>query len=501
MKMKWGITFEEYMYGQSGSDHDAVERFYRDFDDHCRLRHDEKKMLWEDFEKAILYYADIGVSLQRALELLDIRYLGDFYERQPERWFPLDDAAKLYPLSMDHRRMSTYRISVYLKEPVAAELLQMALNFTVKRFPSFATTLKKGFFWHYLDMTRRRFYIEPETDIPCQPIKVGRSGSKSFHIFYHENRISFECFHALSDGLGAVNLLKSLAAEYLRLTGKDIVLDDTVMDIDSVPEEEEFENAFARIHHKTYSDPISSVSNKAAVQMKGKLADNMPCRIVHLKMDASELKSVSEKYDTTVARYLLALMFIAGKAASDEHGGDMNIQVPVNLRKFYPSKTLANFVLPCGICLPMETIDDVSSIIGEIDRQMRRKTSKEAMEEALASAESLINMVKFVPLTVKQYAAKAGYGFLGDKAFTSILSDLGVIRMPSSVSEHIESMDAVIGTAITQRARCVAVTFSDTTTLSITKATEDPTFEEKLYELIYSDGITVRAEGSEIYGN
>lgn len=502
MNIAWSQPFNDHIEQQTGINPYVMKKFFSEFHEHCQLGHSEKIKLWEDFEKAILYYSHIGIPLEQALRLLDIKYLGDFYEELSKRWFPLDDAAKLYPLSMERRRMSTYRMSVYFKENVVPELLQMALNFTIKRFPSFATTLKKGFFWHYLDMTKRRFCIEPEIDIPCQPIKVAYSGSQSFRVLYYKNRISIECFHALSDGLSAVNLIISLTAEYLRLTGKEILLDETVLDINSAPNEAEFENAFKKAYAKMPQErEFSPIVNKAAVQMRGKLTPNKPCRIIHLKMNAAELKAVSRKYHTTVARYLMALTFLAGKAAAAESTGNINIQVPVNLRRYYPSKTLFNFVLPCGICLPMEEIDDLQSVIAEINKQMKLKTSKEAMDGALASTERLINWVKYVPLALKRPAAKMGYGFLGDKAYTTILSDLGVIRMPPSVSEHIERMDGMIGASITHRARCVSVTFNNITTLSITKATIDPTFEEKMYELIRSDSIAVEAEGSEIYGN
>ena len=76
---------------------------------------------------------------------------------------------------MRHGRMAVFRLSAYLKEPVAPALLQMALTFTIKRFPSFATTVKKGFFWHYLDTAKRRYAIEPEVEMPCKP-----STSKSY---------------------------------------------------------------------------------------------------------------------------------------------------------------------------------------------------------------------------------------------------------------------------------------------------------------------------------
>ena len=96
----------------------------------------------------------------------------DFILGRRLRWFPLDSAAKIYPLSMTHGRMAVFRLSAYLKEEVIPELLQMALTFTIKRFPSFATTIKKGFFWHYLDTSKRRYSLEAETSVPCRPLKL-----------------------------------------------------------------------------------------------------------------------------------------------------------------------------------------------------------------------------------------------------------------------------------------------------------------------------------------
>lgn len=190
------------------------------FDEHCLLNKETENKLREDFKNAILYYNRNNVSLEESLKYLDVRNLGGFYARPPALWFPLDDAAKIYPLSMAHDRMAIFRLSVYLKKEVVPEILQMALNFTIKRFPTFATTLKKGFFWHYLDTTKRRFSVEEENDVPSQPIKVSSSGSQSFRVKYYKNRISVEFFHVLTDGTGGMEFLKSLVNEYLILLGK-----------------------------------------------------------------------------------------------------------------------------------------------------------------------------------------------------------------------------------------------------------------------------------------
>lgn len=156
---------------------ESLAAFFADLDAHCLIAKDQQKALRGDFQNALVYYADAGISLEEAMQRLSIRNIGGFYARPPILWYPLDDAAKIYPLSMKPGQMAVFRLSIYLDEPVVLPILQMALNFAIKRFPSFATTVKKGFFWHYLDTAKRRFLVQEDTGLPCLPLRVARSGS------------------------------------------------------------------------------------------------------------------------------------------------------------------------------------------------------------------------------------------------------------------------------------------------------------------------------------
>lgn len=488
--------FKVYVESLSADKAELMEAFFADLSAHCLIAKKDKRMLQSDFERAILHYVHTGVSLDEALALLDIKNLGGFYARTPVLWFPLDDAAKIYPLSMKHGYMSIFRLSVYLKQPVVPELLQMALNYTIKRFPSFATTLKKGVFWHYLDTTKRRFSVEQEKGIPCQSLRVARSGSQSFRVLYYNNRISVEFFHVLTDGVGGVMFLKALTAEYLRLSGVETGADDMPWNITVAPVAEEVENTFSSVPESDYA---SGFMDKLAVQMNGRLADNKPCRVIHFKMNASDLKAAAKEYHTSVTVYLLGLMFLAGKAATDHLHGEASIQVPVNMRQYYPSKTLRNFSMYCGIRLPIEETTDLQSIIPNIDGQLQRKASKEAMSAMLTSTVRLVDIMKYIPLFLKQPVAKIVYGFLGDKIFTNTLSNLGVIDMPPAMAEHIECMDSMTGPPITNRASCSVITMNGTVMFTIAKATLDSTFEESMYDLLAADNIRTTVEGSDYY--
>lgn len=490
--------FNKYIKSLTEEEKELLKDFFISFDEHCLLNKNTREKLREDFEKAILYYHKQSTQLKDALSYLDVKNLGGFYARPPVLWFPLDDAAKIYPLSMAHDRMAIFRLSVYLKENIVPEILQMALNFTIKRFPTFATTLKKGFFWHYLDTTKRRFKVDVECDVPSQPIKVSRSGSQSFRVKYYQNRISIEFFHVLTDGTGGLAFLTSLTTEYLKLLGINIPKNDLVLDVNEEPSKEEYENAFKKVPD---APSASGFIDKMSSQMDGKLSKVKPCKIIHFKMNSNDLKTASKKYNATITSYLLALMFIAGKSATDKTNGDISIQVPVNMRKYYPSKTLRNFSMYCGIRLEIDKITSIEDIIGEITKQLEEKASKEEMSKMVTSANKMTSMLKYIPLSIKAPIAKIVYGFLGDKIFSNTLSNLGVVKLPEELSSQIESMDFILGTAITNRAGCSVVTVNNITTFSISKMTVDPTFEEKFYELLQKDNINVIIEGSGLYEN
>ena len=370
--------FAQYRASLSELDACALDAFYAECDRHCALPGGEKRKLLADFENALLYYQKTGVPLADALARLDATYLGGFYLRPPILWYSLDDAAKIYPLSMRHGQMAVFRLSAYLKEAVVPELLQLALTFTIKRFPSFATTVKQGFFWHYLDTAKRRYAVEPETDIPCRPLRIGHSGSQSFRVLYHQNRISVEYFHILTDGTGGMTFLKTLTAEYLRLLGADIPAGNGILSVNEPPKADETANEFTRAKKV---EKASGFVDKMALQLSGRLSKVKPCQILHFKMDAAMLKAAAKRRGATVTAYILALLFLACKASTDELTGEFSIQVPVNMRKFYPSDTVRNFAMYASIRLPVTQTTALDAILPEIARQLAQRTSEEAMGE------------------------------------------------------------------------------------------------------------------------
>lgn len=493
-KKKQG-EFNLYLQTLNEQDSKAVKRLFAEIDQRCcHLSKKDMALMYKDFENAILWYRDNNLSLDQALNYAGAKNLGGFFSRPSLLWFALDDAAKIYPIALKSNFMATFRLSAYLKDDVVPQLLQLALNFTVKRFPHFATTLKKGFFWHYLNARKRHYSVSIEDRVPCTPIRIASSGSPAFRVVYYKNRISVEFFHVLCDGYGGMQFLKSLLVNYLRLRYQ--LEDDAEWDyVNQSPVAGESENAFEKYRKRVSA---SGFLDKIAVQMNGKPV-NHPYRLIHFKMDMKSLKEAAHRYNSTVTAYLLAIMFIAQKGATDVQSGEMAIQVPLNMRKFYPSPTLNNFSMYMMVRENIDNISTIDSLTQDITRQMKEKGTAENMDRMVASASRFVHMLRFIPLSLKTAVARQVYGFLGDKVFSNTLSNLGPVELEPQYAKYVESMDFVLGTGITNRACCSLVSFGNTATFSITQYTTDPSFASEMEKILTKEKIEFVKEGSPIW--
>ena len=139
-----------------------------------------------------------------------------------EKWYKIDNAGKLFPAVTDEQCTSTYRISIMLTELIQPEILQQAVDIILKRFPTMIVKINKGVFWDFFSENKERILIMPEQEYPCSPIYAERNNGHMLRIFYYRRKITVEAFHALTDGTGIMEFMKTLTYQYLVLLGKTI---------------------------------------------------------------------------------------------------------------------------------------------------------------------------------------------------------------------------------------------------------------------------------------
>ena len=477
-------------------DQDLLKNYFNKLNNKVILSRKEKEKFILDFEKAIIYFSK-EKEVPEILEILSLDNIGNFYTEKPTNWYPLDNSAKIYPLSMKENWMSVYRISYYLTEDIVPEIMQIALTFTIKRFPTFATSIRKGFFWHYIESIKKRFELVEDVEVPCSYINVSALGKQSFKVLYYKNRISVEFFHILTDGYGGIVFLSTLLTEYLRLMGNKVDYNDIILNINEEIKKEEIKDEFI---DKQIASKSGNLLDSKALSLDGKISNIRPCQIIHLDLDIHKLKDLAHKYNATINELMLSYLFLVLSYSTSKEGY-IKIQVPVNMRKYYKSNSLRNFSLYNNISIKKSEITSLEEVIKKVKNQCQEKLSKNKLNEVMIESNKLVKSLRFIPLFIKRPIANFIYGFIGDKAQTTVLSNLGVIKLPSSIASNIKSADFVLGTTISNKVLFSLITVNDIVTVSLSKFTTNKSVENNLYNIFKENNLLLRVHGSEEYEN
>ncbi len=472
-------------------------KYFEELNNKITLNNKQTKLIINDFENGIIYFKKHGKKIEEILKILSLDNFGDCYKENSNNWYPLDNSAKIYPLAMKENWMNVFRLSYYLKEDIVPEIFQIALLLTMKRFPTFRTSIRKGFFWHYIDEIKKRFHVYEDKMTPCSYINVSNIGKQSFKAVYYKNRISVEYFHILTDGYGGVVFISTLVGTYLKLLGKNITHNDIVLNVNDKYQEEELKDEFI---DKERTIKTQSLIENQAVQIDGKLSNIKPCQILHFDININDIKKVAKDKNATITELILTYLFLT-LSYSTSQKGYIKIQVPVNMRKYYKSKTLRNFSLYVIVSINRNKIKDFASVLKEVQKQMNEKNNANYLNKTMTYANKLVQSIKYIPIFIKKPIASIVYDFAGDKAMTTVLSNLGTIDIPNDMKNHVEKMDFILGTAITNRVLFSMITCSDILTLTICKFTTNTSVENILYNILKENNIKTNIHGSEQYEN
>ena len=441
MKQRQNLHLQKLKSGRSEAECVRIDDFFNMLDQRLDLPLYSRNLIYQHFFSAFEFFQDHGCLTEDICERMDPKHLGDFYLSHQRRSYTLDNAAIIYPLGMKFGQMPMFRLSVELKEEIEPVLLQLALDFVIKRFPTFSAVIKNGFFWHYLETTNHIVQIEEEKDIPCKPISILLRSYRSLRVLYYKKRISVEFFHSITDGSGGMVFLKTLLGEYFRLQGKSFTYACDVKDPDVAPDEAELVNEFRNAQGK---GDLSKFVDRKSLQLDGKMSKTGVSRIIHFVMDSEELKKTSRSYNGTVTAYLCAILLLAARKSIRKNSGIFNIQVPVNMRKFNRSRTLRNYSMYFNVSADLSKISDKRQLVEDAGTQIREKGDETHMNQMMKITGKLIASLTYIPLFIKIPFMQMIYGYLSNSIIGCTLSNLGVIELPEEILNQVDSFQFIL---------------------------------------------------------
>ncbi len=414
-------------------------------------------------------------------------------------WFKLDNAAKIFPGQNSKSWSNVFRLTVQLKKEIDPEVLHQALKATLKRIPSFNVRIRRGLFWYYFEKNPNEPDVLPDIKNPCYRIKFKENKGFLFRVFYLGDRISVDVYHALCDGYGASVFIFTLVGEYLRLTGEDIEYNQFVLDVKDSPKASEVEDSYDR-----YAD------SKVPYDRKDKwvyhaTGTKMPMHMTNFTagiMSFKELHAVAKTYGVTVTEFLAALIMdvlYQKQKAENKKQREICVQVPVNLRKAFPSETLRNFVLCLRIKMDPNLGDyTFEEIVRSVSLQLKLANDPKLINSLMTQNMKLERnpVTKHLPLVLKDLGVAIGFLITAEQTTSTLLSNLGPIKLPSSIEKHIEKAILFTGPGKVNGARCGVVSIGDKLAFSFSNCYQESDIEREFYTRLVKMGVHVKIESN-----
>jgi len=423
--------------------------------------------------------------------------------KKPKTWMKLDNAALIYPATMNRNWTALFRLSATLTEPVDEDILEVAQKRTLRRLPWFAYKLKRGLFWFYLEHSDDLPRIEEDVANPCVRMRLKENDRFCMRVRYYHNRIAVEFFHVLTDGTGGQVFLQTLVAEYLRLKyGADIPRGDKILDCSAAPDPAEAEDSFV-VHSGKVTQTRKEVK---AYHILGTDERSGFVHIITGTMNAEDVRLKAREKGVSITEYLTAVLILSIDAIQRRnvprihHYTPVKISVPVNLRNVFPSKTLrnfANYVNP-GIDprLGEYTFDETLNIVHHF---MAMEVTKKLLNVKITTnVRSERNAVlRVMPLFIKNMALKYVYSQVGDALSSTTLSNLGVAKLPEEMAKYVRRMDFILGPLANNRVCCAALTYNGRLRINFTRTIVEPTLEREFFTRLVKLGIHVKVESNQ----
>ena len=378
--------------------------------------------------------------------------------------------------------------------------IKEAVELTSARFPYFSVSLASGIFWHFLEFNNQLPRIQTDEEIPCTAFAINRKNEPLYRIIVKGKWISVEFSHIITDGGGALEYMKSLLYTYLTLTGKDITSPGNIMLPEMPVSEEEYEDAYNKYFQKL--PPPSKLAK--AWHLPFRLNNDPKLKVLRVELSISEMLETARKHNVSLTEYFVSVyhfalqkIFVSDKENSNNAKRKvLRIEVPVNMRRKIPSRTMRNFslfVLPeIDLRLGNYTFEE---ILESVHHQLQLSSDIKQISRFLSSnvSSEKLFIIRILPLFVKKMAIAAVYRSLASKRWSGIVTNLGVVTLPGGMEDMVDSLSLIPPPPNPKvKVSCALISYKDKLTICFCNITQSNELERLILRHLTDAGLHVK---------
>lgn len=411
-------------------------------------------------------------------------------------WYKADNVAKVFLATHNKRDTRSMRVSVALTEEVNKEVLQKALDKTIKECPQFQIRIRRGIFWHYMEQTEVKPKVVEENDRPC-PILYGENyrGILHYKVSYYGKRINLDMFHAISDGTGAMEFLDILVLNYLKLIHSDD-MEGISFGTGSCLEQRE-QNSFSQFYEKGSTTGSIPKAKKSYQIGEAKLPYEQ-LQFIEIHLPASQMLTLAKKCNVSLGSFIGSqlMMAIYKNMPARQHNKPITISMPVNLRNFYPSETSRNFFNSIRVSYVFKGNETLEELCQIFDGQLKENIQPEKIRQTMNNFQQIERNIvaRVAPLFIKQPVVKF-FSKRENRNVTAVLSNMGKRVVPENMQKYVAGYSAFCST---DSVFIVVNSYGDDLVLGVSSAFARTGYLREFLKALNSEGVQATVYATEV---
>ena len=415
-------------------------------------------------------------------------------------WRKLDNSAKIFPLQESNKYSTVFRYSVVLKEDVDKKILEKAVDKALNRYKEFKVKLKRGFFWYYLEENLKKPVVREEIYYPCKKIDPIYNNDYLFSVTYFEKKINIEIFHSLTDGNGGLVFFREIVYSYLEIKHKELI--------------DKEERKTRKVKFDTEDSYLANFDkkakkkgeNKRAYILKGKELKFNQVSVNHLLINNDDLKKECIKYDASTTQYLTSVLIwsiynanILKNKKKVKNKKPIKECIPVNLKKYFRSKTMSNFFSYISVDAGMSVCVSFEGIIKFVKSEFEKKLTEEEMLKTMSDTVKIGKnfLISAIPLSLKKIIIRSIYTEI-QKYLSITYSNIGKVGIIGKYQDYIDYFLFLIAPERVEKIKCSSCTYLDKVIFTFTSILNDNNIEKFFYNFLKNQEVKVSVESNGI---
>lgn len=215
------------------------------------------------------------------------------------------------------------------------------------------------------------------------------------------------------------------------------------------------------------------------------------------------LREVAKSYQATITEYLTAVLLqclLENQAARRfRHPQPVALAIPINLRPWFPSETLRNFILTMRPCIdPTLGEYTLPEIVRQVHSYMHLHANRQEMQAKLTGNVQFTknHFLQIIPLALKNPVMAFSYKLVGVRPYSGTYTNPGAFPVPPEMEPHIQRMEVMLGQATRPSPHCASISYGNTMAITFAGTGVSSETERRFFCHLVREGIPVKVESN-----